>query len=533
MALEFTKSLKALLHVVYTFSPTSARDKLQCLKQVSKMPHRVHQDIFEYHIALLFTLTHAETEPLLQLAEVELSRLARFLKKNGGDKVFTDSGLPYSTMLTRFTQDAFNDLVKNKDVHIELESLNNNSFNLNTFLNITMPRILKEYTTAGMSNDDILDVLGVQPGKRFEFLLKQINEVQIPPLAKDLLWQSLQSFFIVKGKSKAYSKSYNRLSLQPYFYHKDLIKQLDQFKLIQKKIPPAAILNEQARENLAFVIRNSMPLAMREIDTITYMDTTTIKVFHLERGLSLAVYSPRAERQLPMQSFIGCSLFKNSYPIAYGATWVFGECALFGLNLLEEFRGGESKYIMTQIMRVFIQLYKISYYEIEPFQFGNEEAIHTGAFWFYYKYGFRSKDQVVNRLALKEVEKMKRNKQYRSSHATLRKLAGYNIALQLGNHKPVHREDILEKINHVIAHTYKGDSWTAIAQAKLYFRKQLPFKKPLTPLEEEVFEEIALWAYAYKIDDGRRLSLMQKMIGAKINDTQLYNKLVLKTIALS
>nr|MBP6430607.1 hypothetical protein [Ferruginibacter sp.] len=354
-----------------------------------------------------------------------------------------------------------------------------------------------------------------------------------PPLNKDLLWQSLQSFFYVKGVHKNYSKSYNRILLQNYFYHNELVKQFDHFKLINKKIPKAAVLTEPEKEKIAFVIRNSMPLAMREIDTITYLDINSLQVFHLERGLSLALYIAKSERQLPMQSFVGYSLFKNGYPVSYGGSWIFGECSLFGLNILEEFRGGESKYLMTQILRVYIQLYKISYYEIETFQFGNHEALETGAFWFYYKYGFRSKNSEVNNLAFKENEKIKANKNYKTSIATLEKLSEYNIALQLKNYTPVNREDIIGKINNVIANTYKGDSAKAITDAKNYFKKNYPSKQVLTPIQEQIFEEVALWAYAHKIEDKQRLQLLYKIIFVKSVNSIAYNKLVLKVIELS
>lgn len=533
MTHDFQPKLKAYADTAYQYTPDSAARKYELLKAVSKTPFRIHKQLLEYHTLLLFTLTHAENKKTLQLAESELKRLSLFIKQHASHTLFADSGLPFTTMLTRFTQDAFNYLVKNKDVHIELESLNNEAFDLNTFLNITMPNVLKEYTTAGMSNDDILDVLGVKPKDQFNFLLNEINHHKAPPLSKDLLWQSLQSFFYVKGKSKAYSKSYNRIALQPYFYHHDLVKHFDHFKLLGQKIPKAAKLSSDEKSQLASVIRNSMPLAMREINTITYMNMDTLQVFHLERGLSLALYTTIPERQLPLRSFVGYSLFKNSYPVSYGGSWIFGECSLFGLNILEEFRGGESKYLMTQILRVYIQLYNISYYEIETFQFGNYEALQTGAFWFYYKYGFRSTDAGVNKLAEKEAEKIKQNKKYKTPISTLEKLSAYNIALQLEERKPFHREQILDKINALIAKKYKGDSHLAITDAKAFFQAHFSFSKKLTTIQEEIFAEVALWAFAFDIKDKPRLELMSKLVFTKSTNTIRYNKLVLKIIGLS
>jgi hypothetical protein len=62
---------------------------------------------------------------------------------------------------------------------------------------------------------------------------------------------------------------------------------------------------------------------------------------------------------------------------------------------------------------------------VDPYQIGheNEEAIESGAFWFYYKLGFRPASTEHARLALREEEKIARTPGYRTSPATLRRLA--------------------------------------------------------------------------------------------------------------
>ncbi|MBK9983286.1 MAG: hypothetical protein IPP15_12935 [Saprospiraceae bacterium] len=55
------------------------------------------------------------------------------------------------------------------------------------------------------------------------------------------------------------------------------------------------------------------------------------------------------------------------------------------------FRNGESAFILAQLLRVYKHVFKLSYFEVEPYQFGldNPEGIASGAFWFYYRFGFR------------------------------------------------------------------------------------------------------------------------------------------------
>ena len=532
MSKNFKKHLDYLSLVSHQFTQTSASEKLQRFKAISSISLPNNEDFFTYHIILLYTLTHPENEEIYKLANYELLRLAKHLQKpkNANQPIFADSGLPYTTMTTRFSQDAFNKLILNDQIEIRLESLGNPSFDLNAFLNITLPKIFKEETTAGLPNEDILKLFGVDPKRQVEFLINEINSDDSTPLAKDFLWQSLQAFFTIQGKHLGYSKSFNKLSNPSIYYQKDLYKKFDHQALLQKKINPPKKLTEFEKEEIINVIFYSMPLAMREIDPTTYMDTNSLRVFELERGLSVVLYGMRAERQLSMQSFVGFTLFKNGYPMSYGGSWIFGECAMFSLNIFEEFRGGESKFIMTQILRVYIQMFKITYYEIEPYQFNNDEAIATGAFWFYYHFGFRPKDENLQRLALVESVKIQKNKSYRTSNKTLRTLGQSNLEILLSKKMPVHRNKILAKILNMIAKQYKGSSNRAIIESIAEFREKANFNRALNKDETQVLEEIALWVKAFAITDKKKLSLLTKMIYAKGFDYISYNNYAIQIL---
>jgi hypothetical protein len=70
---------------------------------------------------------------------------------------------------------------------------------------------------------------------------------------------------------------------------------------------------------------------------------------------------------------------------------------------------------------------------VYPYQLGdgNEEAIASGAFWFYRKMGFRSMDPVLEKLAQAEEKKVRANSKYRTSAATLRRLSKANVVYEL------------------------------------------------------------------------------------------------------
>jgi hypothetical protein len=75
----------------------------------------------------------------------------------------------------------------------------------------------------------------------------------------------------------------------------------------------------------------------------------------------------------------------------------------------------------------------VTAFSLDPYQIGfeNEEGIESGAFWFYRKLGFRPTDPLVLKIAMKEEEKIRTRKGYRTSAATLRKLAHSPMIFEL------------------------------------------------------------------------------------------------------
>ncbi|NJN64483.1 MAG: hypothetical protein HC882_06110, partial [Acidobacteria bacterium] len=93
--------------------------------------------------------------------------------------------------------------------------------------------------------------------------------------------------------------------------------------------------------------------------TATYIEARSLFVVDLEHGLSVAVYGMFAARQLPLESYLGFTLFKNGLAVAYGGAWLLGPHANFGMNIFEPYRGGESGFMMCQVLRVYRQRFGV------------------------------------------------------------------------------------------------------------------------------------------------------------------------------
>jgi hypothetical protein len=104
-----------------------------------------------------------------------------------------------------------------------------------------------------------------------------------------------------------------------------------------------------------------------------------------------------------------------------------------GFNTFYTYRQGETGWIYAQALRCLCELTGATTISVYPYQIGqnNDEAINSGAFWFYRKLGFRSGHNDLEELAKKEERKITANPQYRTQKRTLKRLAEAHVFYEL------------------------------------------------------------------------------------------------------
>lgn len=534
---KFVRSLKLLKEIAAEMNKDANQAKMDLLKSLAGMAFPAAKYLPVYHDSLMFLCAYPANKTLLKLAENELKRLTAYLKKNSRSlkkSIPENSGLPFTETLTRFSPDSLGWLLKQKDFEFNFDSFYNSRLTLNEVLNITLPSLLKAETTAGLDPENLLEVLGIKSNQYLQFLHGQLEALKELPQAKDLLSDCLNIFVQVVPKSKRFSRAYNRIPNKQLYFHQDIQKRFDHVQLLNEPLPhgpvaPEKIFGKAGKEQLVKVIKYAMSLTEREIDPATYLQEYSMQYIVLERGLSMAMYGMHPERQLPLETYMGLTIFKNGLPVAYVGMWVFGNRAKVGLNVFEPYRGGESGYLLCQLLRVYKQLFNIRYFEVEPFQFGadNEGAIASGAFWFYYKFGFRPVDNEIAQQAKQEYQKIKTKKNYRSNAKTLLGFTGGNIALNLGNNIPADVSQISTKVLSTIKKYWKNNYLHARKQAIESFCSSAQLDaSDLSKAEMKILEDLALWAMAMQITDKQKLQLMKQMVFKSSADIYAYQQLL-------
>ncbi|MEO6670367.1 MAG: hypothetical protein ABIN36_12875 [Ferruginibacter sp.] len=535
---KFLTALNSLYGIANQYNEESTQAKATLLAALSIMQLPVAKYISKYHDHLLFLCAYPDNEKISRLAEKELKRITVHAKKNrhGKNSLPENEGLPYANILTRFSPDFLQWLLEHSDLEVEFDSFYDPVLPLNDILNITLPSLLKPETTAGLTNEELLEQLGIKPAHYIPFLVGQLDALKDMPLQRELFCERLSAYVKLVPKNEKFSRAYNRLDIKQLFYQQNLSKQFDVLQLINTTVPAYRVPAAKERQALCKVIRNSMALMVREIDPATFMQQDSIRLYDVDSGLVLAIYSMLPNHQLPLETYFGFTFFKNGIPVSYGGIWAFGKLARLGLNIFEPFRMGESGFILCQLIRVLKQEFGITYFELEPYQFGldNPGGIKSGAFWFYYKFGFRPVDGELKKLATDEHLKIKSGKNYRSTEKTLIRFTQSNVALNLlPEPAPLDVLDINRKVLAVIKEDWQHNYRVAREKAvEIFCKKTNTNYNSLSRIEKNTAEELSLWVTAMNIRNLRQLKLMKEMVFVKTKDDYAYQQLLLNFFQL-
>ncbi len=193
------------------------------------------------------------------------------------------------------------------------------------------------------------------------------------------------------------------------------------------------LLSRRAAGKLLAVWRAALWSRTRSVFQIEQPNLDECYLADFGAGLALAAVGVRPEHRGALEATYGYLLLANGMPIGYGGfTTLFAQVNT-GINVFPEFRGSEAAFAFEQALRTMHALSGNARFIINPYQFGagNDEALQSGAYWFYYRLGFRSADAAARRLAEREFARLRSGRRYRVPIATLRKLAAGDLHLDL------------------------------------------------------------------------------------------------------
>ena len=268
------------------------------------------------------------------------------------------------------------------------------------------------------------------------WLLTRFAQLPLPARQQAELYDSLHLPIRWKLENLKLSRTRNFSRPRRFYFHTAPLLQRSQVSLSHELSQPAPKLEKlslSAGESVMHAIRDVMVVRYRELYGTTLGDPRTVVRVHLGRGVVMHFWGLPPTRRLPLRAYLAGYTLKNGVPINYIEAIGLCEWIEVGFNTFYTYRQGETAWIYAQALRCLCALTAAKCISIYPYQIGqnNDEAIQSGAFWFYRKLGFRPGRPDLQKLCEREEKRIAATPHYRTPPRTLKRLAEAHMFYEL------------------------------------------------------------------------------------------------------
>ena len=273
-------------------------------------------------------------------------------------------------------------------------------------------------------------------GNELAWLIRQIGRLPVSPDERVEMFGSLQLPIRWQLGNSPATRTLSKRPVRQVFYHREpLIQRRDVSLDRELALPPLRLkkLSRREGEKIINLCREATTVRYRELYGTSLGDPASVVQASVGRGVEIFLWGLLPERRLPLRAYQAGFTLKNGVPINYIEGISLFEWMEIGFNTFYAYRDGETALIYAQALRMLHQVLGVTCISVYPYQLGkdNEEAIQSGAFWFYRKLGFRPMRPELARLVAREEKKIAANPAYRTPPATLRRLAQGHVVFEL------------------------------------------------------------------------------------------------------
>ncbi len=272
------------------------------------------------------------------------------------------------------------------------------------------------------------------------WLLERLAALPVPDSVRAELWDAL-SLQLSWRPGASDSRGLARVpSPVPFCSSAPLLSRRDVSVAAELAAPPPAVrLSRSDGSALLDAARAAMAVRYRELPAFSAGDPSAVFRFDVGRGVSIFVTGLAREARLPLRAAFGTLFARNGVLVGYGDLHAALGRADVSFNVFYAFRDGESAWLYARLLAVCRAVTSAAQLSVDPYQvgLGNEEAIASGAFWFYRKLGFRSAEPSLERLARREEALSAVSPGRRTPPATLRRLAAAPLLLDVPGETPL------------------------------------------------------------------------------------------------
>lgn len=491
------------------FGPGREAEKLNVLDRLSGLALTSPSLIRDYHEALLFLSAYPDSPELLKkvnagLVQIQQAVTSLMAGKSEQKKIaLNGSGIATTPLIASFSFEFVKWLHASYPGQVRFHSCDISEWAAGDLLRfglLPLETDLLEKKDLPL-NKWLKLAIGPEEKDTLKWFIERFDAMAVPQEVRDHLFDSMKLFIHFHPTDPCLSHTFGRAPAGPLFFHRDALqRKINTKELFDQPLPRPMKIS--AADKISFVesARISLCLLFRETDPLTYAETEQTEVFEMGRGIRIALFYMRPDRRLPLDSYIGYVAYKNNIPCAYGGGWVFRNKSKIGVNIYPPFRGGESAFLFAQICRLYCQRFAVNILEAEPYQIGknNPEGIHSGAFWFYYRMGFRPAQKDLYELAENENQKIAQDKKYRTPPSVLRRLSNSILQLNVENPGttletlPIDASGLSRLVTQNITAEFKGNRQYALRKYRDELKKKFDLSVSNKKNAENFTEEVLL-----------------------------------------
>jgi hypothetical protein len=277
------------------------------------------------------------------------------------------------------------------------------------------------------------------------FLARRFSEVDAEPFLKQAFYDEVDLPLRLRAAPDAPSRTHAKSASPVHWQRGPLRRERPDLRVALEARPRVRAATLSEGRELIRLAREAMVTRERDLDVFMYGDPRDVRLLDCGEGLVFAVIGLVPERRLLLEAVYGFLTLKNGVPIGYVLNSALFGSAEIAYNVFETYRGAEAGHVYGRVLACVRHLFGVDAFTIYPYQLGqdNDEAIDSGAWWFYQKLGFRPRDRGALALMRRELARMRRRPGHRSSRATLTRLADHNMYYFMG--RP--REDVIGEVS--------------------------------------------------------------------------------------
>ncbi len=422
------------------------------LSQLSKPPITDPHQLIRFHECLLFlrAFPHAASQiPRVEnLLNTFYRRVENLRNRNADMSLFDDfdtSGIDGTIMQDTLSLDVAQWLVsripKNVEKNVEIAWDDYwDDYQAERARGSTWPRFipLLEEDADVEANIPWARWLDAARGRRnpLPWLLTRFAQLPRPAREQAELYDSLRLPIRWRLDNSKISRTRNWTHPRRFYFHEAPLIQRNEISLAHefaRPLPKFEKLSSAAGESVMHAIREIMVVRYRELYGTTLGDPRSVVRADLGRGVVMHFWGLPPDRRLPLRAYLAGFTLKNGVPINYIEAIGLCEWIEVGFNTFYTYRQGETAWIYAQALRCLRALTGAKCISIYPYQIGqnNDEAIDSGAFWFYRKLGFRPGRPDLRQLCEREEKRIAASPQYRTPPRTLKRLAETHMFYEL------------------------------------------------------------------------------------------------------